>query len=92
VDEAEKVHDLFCKKVMGLPLTSPNGACVMEHGKQTRRVNKNKVLNIVMKCWLLERSETNPSRATLMNQKSREDNWIIRIKQELERMSIRYLG
>jgi hypothetical protein len=27
VDEAEKVRDLFCKKVMGVPLASANGAC-----------------------------------------------------------------
>jgi hypothetical protein len=64
MDEAEKVHDIFCKKVMGVPLASTNGApitCVKDLGKANKKI---RVLNTVIKCWLQmsETDNTNPSR------------------------------
>jgi hypothetical protein len=56
--EVGKVDELFCERVMEVPLTSQNGACVKELGRLYR---KETILERIMKCWLrfLETDETN---------------------------------
>jgi hypothetical protein len=44
--EAGKVHELFCKRVMGVPLPSANGSCLNELWRKNR---KEKLLERVMK-------------------------------------------
>jgi hypothetical protein len=35
--EIKKVHELFCKRVMGTPNTAANGACLKELGRTNRK-------------------------------------------------------
>jgi hypothetical protein len=44
----KKVHELFCKRVMGTPNTAANGACVKELGRTNR---KDKVMERVLRYW-----------------------------------------
>jgi IS1 family transposase len=55
--ETGKVHELFCKKVMGMPNTAANGACVKEFGRSNR---KEKVMKRALRYWqrLWEMDET----------------------------------
>jgi hypothetical protein len=52
-----KVHELFCKIVMGMPKTTANGARVKELGRTNR---KEKVRERVLRYWqrLWEMDET----------------------------------
>jgi hypothetical protein len=52
-----KVHEMFCKRIMGASTASANGACVKELGRTNR---KEKVLERVFKFWerLLEMEES----------------------------------
>jgi hypothetical protein len=43
-----KVHELFCKRVMGTPTTEANGACVKEFRRSNR---KEKVMEGVLGYW-----------------------------------------
>jgi hypothetical protein len=68
--EAEKMNELVCTGVMGVPMTSANVPCAKKL-RRTRR--KERVLERVMKCWLrlLKAEETYPLREAL-GQKRRE--------------------
>jgi hypothetical protein len=44
--EIGKVHELFCKRVMGTPNTTANGACAKELGRSNR---KEKVMERVLR-------------------------------------------
>jgi hypothetical protein len=44
--EIGKVHEIFCKRIMGAPTAAANGACVKKLGRTNR---KEKVLERVMK-------------------------------------------
>jgi hypothetical protein len=44
--EIGKVHELFCKRVMGMPNTAANGVCVKELGRTNR---KEKVMERVLR-------------------------------------------
>jgi hypothetical protein len=46
--EVKKVHELFCKRVMGTSNTAANGACVKELGRTNR---KEKVIERVLRYW-----------------------------------------
>jgi hypothetical protein len=46
--EIKKVHELFCKRVMGTPNTAANGARVKELGRTNR---KEKVIERVLRYW-----------------------------------------
>jgi hypothetical protein len=46
--EIEKVHDIFCKRIFGLPSTAAKGACVRELGRTNR---KEKVVERIVKYW-----------------------------------------
>jgi hypothetical protein len=39
--EIEKVHELFCKRIFGVPSTAANGVCVREIGRTNRREMSN---------------------------------------------------
>jgi IS1 family transposase len=46
--EIEKVHEMFCKRIFGLPNTTVNGACVRELGRTNR---KERVVERIVKYW-----------------------------------------
>jgi hypothetical protein len=46
--EIEKVHEMFCKRIMGASTAAANGACVKELGSTNRKEN---VLERVFKYW-----------------------------------------
>jgi hypothetical protein len=46
--EIGKVHEIFCKRIMGATTAAANGACVKEFGRTNR---KEKVLERVFKYW-----------------------------------------
>jgi hypothetical protein len=84
--EIGKVHNLFCKSVMGMPNTAANGACVKELGRTNR---KEKVIERVLRYWqrLWEMDETSLLGDALKQQSlDKGDNWLNKIKQELERL------
>jgi hypothetical protein len=35
--EIEKVHEMFCKRILGIPSTTANGVCVRELGRTSRK-------------------------------------------------------
>jgi hypothetical protein len=37
MEEIGKVHELFCKRIMVMPNTAANGACVKELGRTNRK-------------------------------------------------------
>jgi hypothetical protein len=81
-----KVHEMFCKRIMGAPTAAVNDACVKELGRTNR---KEKVLEIVFKYWerLLEMEESSLLGDALTYQRvGRENNWICGIKRELEEL------
>jgi hypothetical protein len=45
-EEIEKVHEMFCKRIFGVPSTAANGACVRELGRINR---KEKVVERIVK-------------------------------------------
>jgi hypothetical protein len=83
--EVQKVHELFCKTVMGTPNTAANGVCV----KELRRTNrKEKVMERVLRYWqrLQEMDEMSLLGDSLKQQSlEKGKNWLNKIKQELER-------
>jgi hypothetical protein len=87
--EIGKVHELFCKRVMGMPSTAANGACVKELGRTNR---KEKVMERVFRYWkrLWEVDETSLLGDALKQQNSEKGySWLNKIKQELERLGMR---
>jgi hypothetical protein len=46
--EIGKVHELFCKRVMGMPNMATDGACVKVLGRTNR---KEKVMERVLRYW-----------------------------------------
>jgi hypothetical protein len=46
--EIGKVHEMFCKRIMGAPTAAANGACVKEMGRTNRKL---KVLERAFKYW-----------------------------------------
>jgi hypothetical protein len=46
--EIEKVHEMFCKRIFGVPSTAANGACVRELGRTDK---KEKVVERIVKYW-----------------------------------------
>jgi hypothetical protein len=38
-EEIEKVQEMFCKRIFGVPSTATNGACVRELGRTNRKEN-----------------------------------------------------
>jgi hypothetical protein len=89
--ETEKVHEMFCKRIMGAPTAAANGACVKELGRTNR---KEKVLERKFKYWerLLEMEESSLSGDALIYQREeRENNWICGIKRELEKLDMGYM-
>jgi hypothetical protein len=87
--EIGKVHELFCKTVMGMPNTAANGACVKELGRINR---KEKVMERVLRYWqrLWEIDETSLLGNALKQQSlEKGNNWLNKIKQELERLTSR---
>jgi hypothetical protein len=86
--EIGKVHELFCKRVMGMPNTAANGACVKELGRTNR---KEKVVERVLGYWqrLWEMGETGLLGDALKQQSlEKGNNWLNEIKQELERLDM----
>jgi hypothetical protein len=82
--EIKKVHELFCKRVMGKPNTAANGACVRELGRTN---GKDKVIERVLRYWqrLLEMDEMSLLGDVLKQQSLQKGkNWLNKIKQELE--------
>jgi hypothetical protein len=78
--EIRKVHEMFCKRIMGAPTAAANGVCVKELGRTNR---KEKVLETVFKYWerLLEMEESSLLGDALIYQREeRENNWICGIK------------
>jgi hypothetical protein len=71
-----KVHDMFCKRIMGAPTAATNGACVKELGRTNR---KEKVLEKVFKYWrmLLEMEESSLLGDALTYQRDERENKLI---------------
>jgi hypothetical protein len=46
--EIGKVHEIFCKRIMGAPTAATNGSCMKELGRTNK---KEKVLERVFKYW-----------------------------------------
>jgi hypothetical protein len=83
-EEIKKVHELFCKIVMGTSNTAANGACVEELGRTNR---KEKVIERVLRYWQRLREEVKMSLlGDALKQRSLEKGkkWLNKIKQELE--------
>jgi hypothetical protein len=86
--ETGKFQELFCKRVMGMPNTAANGACVKELGRTNR---KEKVLETVLRHWqrLREMDETSLFGDALKQQSlEKGDNRLNNIKQELETLGM----
>jgi hypothetical protein len=47
-EKIEKVQEIFCKRIFGVPSTAANGACVTELGRTNR---KEKVVQRIVKYW-----------------------------------------
>jgi hypothetical protein len=52
--EIGQVHELFCKRIMGMPNTAANGACVKELGRTNRKEKVMESLDIDKDCgkWM----------------------------------------
>jgi hypothetical protein len=86
--EIGKVHELFCKIVMGIPNMAANRACVKELGRTN---TKEKVMERVLRYWqrLQEMDETSLLGEALKQQSlEKGNNWLNKIKQELERLGM----
>jgi hypothetical protein len=86
--EIEKVHELFCKRLMETPNTAANGACVKEHGRTNR---KEKVIERVLRYWqrLREMDEMSLLGDALKQQSlEKGKNWLNKLKRELEGLGI----
>jgi hypothetical protein len=82
--EIKKVHELFCKRVMGTPNTAANGAYVKELGRTNR---KEKVIETVLTYWQrLRQMDEMSLLGVALKQQSLEKgkNWLNKMKQELE--------
>jgi hypothetical protein len=89
--EIGKVHEIFCKRIMGAPTAATNGAYVKELGMTNR---KEKVLERAFKYWknLLEMEESSLLEDALTYQREEwENNWICGIKRELEKLGMDYM-
>jgi hypothetical protein len=90
--EIKKVHELFCKKVMGTPNTAANGACVKELGRTNR---KEKVIERVLRYWQRLRGMDEMSLlGDALKQQSLEKGkkWLNKIKQEIEGLGMGIFG
>jgi hypothetical protein len=76
--ETEKDHEMFCKRIFGIPRTAVNGACVRKLG----RINgREKVLEKIIKYWkrLWEMEETSLLSEALKQQNTEKgENWLKR--------------
>jgi hypothetical protein len=86
--EIGKVHDLFCKRVLGMPNTPANGARVEE----LQRTNKKqKVMERVLGYWhrLWKMDGTSLLGDAVENQSlEKGNNWPNKIKQALQRLGM----
>jgi hypothetical protein len=83
--EIEKVHEMFCKRIFGVPSTTANGAFVGELGRTNRG---GKVVETFVKYWkrLWEMDETSLLREALKQQTiEKGENWLKKLEQELNR-------
>jgi hypothetical protein len=81
-----KLHEVFCKRIFGVPSTAANGACVTELGKTSRR---ERVVERIIKCWkrLWEMGEKSLLGEALKQQTiERGENWLKKLEQELNRL------
>jgi hypothetical protein len=86
--EIEKVQDMFCKRIFGVPSTATNGACVRELGRTNR---KDKVVERIIKYWkrLWDMDETNLQRKGLKQQTiGKGENWLKKLVQELNKLGV----
>jgi hypothetical protein len=81
--EVNKVHELFCKRVMGTPNTAANRVCVKEIGRTNR---KEKVMERVLRYWqrLREMDEMSLLGDALKQSLEKGKNCLNKLKQELE--------
>jgi cell fate (sporulation/competence/biofilm development) regulator YmcA (YheA/YmcA/DUF963 family) len=87
--EIEKVHEMFCKRIFGVPSTAANGAYVIELGRTNR---KEKVAERIVKYWkrLWEMDETSLLREALKQQTIKKgENWLKKLEQELNSLGMR---
>jgi hypothetical protein len=77
--EIGKVHELFYKRVMGMPNTAANGACVKELGRPNRKEKVvERVLRYLQRLW--EMDETNLLGDALKQQSlEKGNNWLNKI-------------
>jgi hypothetical protein len=81
--EIGKVHELFCKRIMGMPSTAANGVCARELGRTNRKEKVIRVLKYWQRLW--EMDETSLLGNALKQQSlEKGNNWLNKIKQELE--------
>jgi hypothetical protein len=86
--EIGKVHELFCKRVMGMPNMATDGVCVKVLGR-TNRMEKvmERVLRYCQRLW--EMDETSLLEDALKQQSLKKGNsWLNKIKQDLERLGM----
>jgi hypothetical protein len=77
--EIGKVHELFCKRIMGIPSMEANGVCVRELGRTNR---KDKVIQRVLRYWqrLWEMAKMSLLRDALKQSLEKGNNWLNKIK------------
>jgi hypothetical protein len=78
----KKAHEMFCKRIYGVPSTATNGACVRELGRTNRR---EKVVERIVKYWkrLWDTDETSLLREALKQQTiEKGENWLQKLEQE----------
>jgi hypothetical protein len=85
--EIGKVHELFCKRVMGMPNMTANEVCVREMGRKNR---KEKLVETVLRYWqrLWEMDEISLLGDALKQQNLEKENWLNKIQQAIERLGM----
>jgi hypothetical protein len=56
--EIGKVHELFCKRIMGMPSTAANGVCVRELGRTNRKEKVIRVIRYWQRLWEMDEMGT----------------------------------
>jgi hypothetical protein len=87
-EEIEKVYEMFCKRIFGVPSTTANGACVRELERTNR---KEHVVERIVKYWkrLREMDETSLLREAVKQQTiEKGENWVKKLEQELKRPGV----
>jgi hypothetical protein len=90
--EVDKVHSIFCKKIIGIPNCTANGFVEIELGRESRR---SKCLGRILKYWysvtFLQKEE--PIKQCYEGQKCniRIKGWAMEVKEELHNIGLAFV-